>query len=71
MKSTKRETKSVWCFPHLSGQSEKVAIELHIGHYFRQVLVVLYILIELQEHTMATQHEGHLLLNNSAEQRQF
>lgn len=59
------------CFSYLSGQGQEVAVELHIGHDLCQVLVVLYILIELQEHAMATQHEGHLLLDNSARQRGF
>lgn len=55
--------------PYLSGQGEEVAIKLHVGHDFCQVLIVLHVLIELQEHAMATQHEGHLLLNNSAKPR--
>lgn len=54
---------------YLSGQGQEVAVELHVGHDLCQVLVVLYVLIELQEHAMATQHEGHLLLDNSARQR--
>lgn len=56
---------------YLSGQGQEVAVELHVGHDLCQVLVVLYVLIKLQEHAMATQHEGHLLLDNSARQREF
>lgn len=56
---------------HLSGQGQEVAVELHVGHDLCQVLVVLYVLIELQEHAMTTQHEGHLLLDNSARQQEI
>lgn len=57
--------------PYLSGQCQEVAVKLHVGHDLCQVLVVLYILIELQEHAMTTQHEGHLLLDNSGRQSGF
>lgn len=53
--------------PYLSSQSQEVAVELHIRHDLCKVLIVLHILIKLQEHAMASQHEGHLLLNDSAQ----
>lgn len=51
---------------HLTCEGEEVAVELHVGHDLCQVLVVLHILIQLQEHSVSTQHERHLLLNNTA-----
>lgn len=36
---------NVSCASYLSSQGQEVAVELHVGHDFCQVLVVLYILI--------------------------
>lgn len=51
---------------YLSGQGQEVAVELHIRHDLCQVLIVLDILIKLQEHAVTTEHEGHLLLDDTA-----
>lgn len=50
---------------HLTCERQEVAVELHVGHDLRQVLVVLNILVQLQEHAMSTQHKSHLLLNHT------
>ena len=55
---------------HLSRQSQEVTVELHVGHDLCQVLVVLHILVKLQEHAMTAQHEGHLLLDDSARDKE-
>lgn len=55
--------------PYLSGQGQEVAVELNVGHDLCQVLIVLHILVKLQEHAMPTQHISHLLLGDSAENR--
>lgn len=56
---------SVCSFYHLSSECKEVAVELHVGHDLRQIFIILHILIELQEHAVTTQHERHLLLNDT------
>lgn len=50
--------------PYLPSQGQEVVVELDIGHDFCEVFIFLYIFTKLQEHSMATQHECHLLLDH-------